>query len=75
MQYTRTTKSLKLRGRLDKDSEGMVILSGDDDLIFRLTHTQSWPYKTYEIEVHGRPTNSESPSFKIGKIHSWMTRL
>ncbi len=59
---------LNYAGRLDKDSEGMVILSGDGDLIFRLTHPKFGHTKTYEIEVHGRPTMADLLPLKSGKM-------
>lgn len=59
---------LNYAGRLDKDSEGMVILSGDGDLIFRLTHPKFGHTKTYEIKVKGQPKNSDLLPLKSGKM-------
>ena len=41
-------------GRLDKDSEGLIILTDDGDLAFRLTHPRFQVKKRYRVEV-GRP--------------------
>jgi 23S rRNA pseudouridine2605 synthase len=47
---------LAYAGRLDKDSEGMVILSNDGGLIQRLTHPRFEPEKTYHVTVSGDVT-------------------
>jgi len=47
-------RSLKPAGRLDKDSEGLIILSEDGELIQKLTHPKHGHRKTYEIIVKGR---------------------
>ena len=40
-------------GRLDKDSEGLVVLSNDGDLVLALTHPRHGHRKTYEVDVAG----------------------
>lgn len=55
-----TFKSFNLRllpvGRLDKDSEGLLLISNDGDLIQRLTHPRYEHRKVYEVDVHPAPT-------------------
>jgi len=41
-------------GRLDKDSEGLILLTNDGDLTFRATHPSFGLEKTYIIEFEGR---------------------
>jgi len=41
-------------GRLDKDSEGMLLMSNDGDLVLRLTHPRYEHEKTYVVRVAGR---------------------
>ena len=41
-------------GRLDKDSEGLLLLSNDGDLTYRLTHTRFEHEKTYIVRAAGR---------------------
>lgn len=42
-------------GRLDSDSEGLLLLSNDGELIQRVTHPRFGMTKTYLAEVSGRP--------------------
>ncbi len=41
-------------GRLDKDSEGLILLTNDGDLTFRATHPSFGLEKTYIIEHEGK---------------------
>lgn len=41
-------------GRLDKDSEGLLLLSNDGDLTYRLTHPRFEHEKTYVVRAAGR---------------------
>lgn len=41
-------------GRLDKDSEGLLLMSNDGDLAFRLTHPRFEHEKTYIVRAAGR---------------------
>lgn len=41
-------------GRLDADSEGLVLLTNDGELANRLTHPRYQVPKTYEVETDGR---------------------
>lgn len=40
-------------GRLDKESEGMLVLTSDGDLLYRLTHPSFGHEKEYEVMVSG----------------------
>jgi 23S rRNA pseudouridine2605 synthase len=46
---------LNYAGRLDTDSEGMVLLSNDGDWIHQITHPRFEVIKTYHIQVNGHP--------------------
>lgn len=41
-------------GRLDKDSEGLLLMSNDGDLVLRLTHPRYEHEKTYVVRAAGR---------------------
>ena len=43
-------------GRLDADSEGLIVLTNDGALTNRLTHPRYGHTKTYRVVVHGLPT-------------------
>ena len=49
-----TSERLVPVGRLDKDSEGLLLMSNDGDLVNRLTHPRFAHRKTYLVEVAGR---------------------
>jgi 23S rRNA pseudouridine2605 synthase len=44
-------------GRLDMDSEGLLILTNDGDLTHRLTHPSFGVAKEYLVQVEGTPTS------------------
>lgn len=44
-------------GRLDADASGLLLLTNDGDLAFRLAHPRYGVKKTYRVWVEGRPTD------------------
>ena len=53
-------------GRLDYDSEGMLIITNDGDLAFRLTHPKNEIPKTYSVKIEGELTDAELTTLKNG---------
>ncbi len=53
-------------GRLDKDSEGLIIVTNDGDLANRLTHPKYGVEKTYMISVEGHPTREQMETLQAG---------
>jgi 23S rRNA pseudouridine2605 synthase len=46
-------------GRLDEDSEGLLLLTNDGDLANRLTHPRFGVDKTYLVQVAGSPSHDD----------------
>lgn len=53
-------------GRLDADTEGLMILTNDGDLTFRLTHPSFGIEKEYLAEVRGTPSRSALRALRDG---------
>lgn len=61
-------------GRLDYETSGLLLLTNDGDLTYKLTHPKHEVEKTYMAIVKGRPTESEIENFKNGlKIEDYTT--
>jgi 23S rRNA pseudouridine2605 synthase len=46
-------------GRLDEDSEGLILLTNDGDLAHRLMHPRFGVDKTYVVQVAGKPSRED----------------
>ena len=53
-------------GRLDRDSEGLLLLTNDGDLAFRLTHPKFHADKTYLVRVKGEVTKAKQAKLEGG---------
>ena len=53
-------------GRLDIDSEGLILLSNDGELTLRVTHPRYSVTKTYLAEVTGKPTKKALAALRSG---------
>jgi len=63
-------------GRLDKDSEGLILLTNDGDLTFRATHPSFGLEKTYIINFDGKlPTGVEKTLLKGIELEDGMGRV
>lgn len=55
-------------GRLDRDSEGLLILTDDNRLTARLTHPRHKVAKTYWAQVEGIPQKSDLDKLRAGLL-------
>ncbi len=53
-------------GRLDQDSEGLLLLTNDGDLANRLTHPRYGVEKEYLVQVDGEPTDKHLGALRRG---------
>lgn len=62
-------------GRLDQDSEGLMLLTNDGNLAFKITHPSQKIPKTYHVTVAGKPTYKALNLMKEGvKLREGFTR-
>ena len=55
-------------GRLDRETEGLIILTNDGSLTYRLTHPKFEKKKEYEVVLDSPLNKSEFESLKLGII-------
>lgn len=61
-------------GRLDYDTSGLLLLTNDGDLTYRLTHPRFKVEKKYISKIQGIPTKDMIAAFKRGlKIEDYIT--
>jgi 23S rRNA pseudouridine2605 synthase len=61
-------------GRLDRDTEGLLLLTNDGDFALRLTHPRYAPAKEYAALVAGRPSRSALDRLASGILLPGETR-
>ena len=53
-------------GRLDYATSGLLIITNDGELAYKLTHPKNHIEKTYIAKVHGIPSEAKLSSFRKG---------
>ena len=61
-------KKLRPVGRLDYDSEGLLLFTNDGDLAYRLTHPSHEVTKTYQVRVEGGVKESQLAVMRAGVV-------
>jgi len=63
-------------GRLDKDSEGLLILSNDKKLVDQMLNPKNEKEKTYWVQVENIPDNESLEILRLGniKIEDYFTK-
>jgi 23S rRNA pseudouridine2605 synthase len=64
--FAKTHERLYPVGRLDYQSEGLLLVTNDGELANRLTRAASGVEKTYLVKVSGRPTPAELDALRHG---------
>jgi 23S rRNA pseudouridine2605 synthase len=64
--FAKTGERLYPVGRLDYQSEGLLLVTNDGDLANKLTKAASGVEKTYLVKVSGRPTEEELDQLRGG---------
>ncbi len=66
VDLVRTDQRVYPVGRLDRNSEGMLLMTNDGDFSNHLTHPRYGVKKTYHVLVAGRPTNEQLAELRQG---------
>lgn len=53
-------------GRLDAESEGLIVMTNDGDIAHKLTHPSFQHTKTYKVTVYGHPTEEALRQWQEG---------
>ncbi|MCD4669138.1 MAG: pseudouridine synthase [Actinomycetia bacterium] len=61
-----TRQRLYPAGRLDKESRGLIILTNDGDLVYKITHPKFNISKTYEVKIDRKISDTDIKKIKKG---------
>lgn len=66
MDYVKIGRRVFPVGRLDYDTEGLLLLTDDGELANKITHPKNEVKKTYAVRVEGEPTEAEIKKLQSG---------
>ena len=61
-----TVKGVHPAGRLDRDSEGLILLTGDGKLQHRIANPENKMSKSYWVQVEGEPRREQLAALRDG---------
>lgn len=68
LDLVKTNRRIYPVGRLDKDSRGLILLTNDGNITYRLTHPSYSFKKTYIVVINGNPTEEKVETLRNGVI-------
>lgn len=66
LDFVKTNKRIYPVGRLDYDTEGLLLLTDDGELANKIMHPKNAVKKTYSVRVEGEPTDAELKRLRSG---------
>ncbi len=66
MDFVKVNKRVFPVGRLDYDTEGLLLLTDDGDVTNKITHPKNGVKKVYSVKVEGEPSQSELKRLRSG---------
>lgn len=68
VDFIKTSKRIFPVGRLDKESEGLILLTNDGSLTNKMTHPKYGLGKVYEVVVKGEPSENQILELEKGIV-------
>ncbi len=66
MDYVKTGRRVYPVGRLDYDTEGLLLMTDDGELANKIAHPSNRVKKTYAVRVEGEPSSAELAKLRNG---------
>lgn len=73
LDFVKVSKRLFPVGRLDYDTEGLLLITDDGELANKITHPKNGVKKTYAVRVEGAPTAAELKRLRDGIVYNGVT--
>lgn len=73
IDYVKVSKRVFPVGRLDYDTEGLLLITDDGELANKIAHPKNCVKKTYVVRVEGEPTASEIKRLRSGITYNGVT--
>lgn len=70
LDFVKINKRVFPVGRLDYDTEGLLLLTDDGELANKITHPKNGVKKTYAVRVEGEPTADEIKRLRGGIVYN-----